>query len=77
MNHVYSCREIKKKELKRIGKTRAEWEVHHSQDYGNQIFDLYQAAGLIMLLPEAEQDAATQKFMTEQVLPLFSGTIKA
>jgi hypothetical protein len=40
------------------------------------IFDLYQAAGHIMLLPEEEQDAAVQKFVTEKLLSLFSSKLK-
>lgn len=76
MNHVFECRDFKKKDLKRLGKTRAEWEVHHSQEYGDLAWDLYQAAGQIMLLPEAEQDKAVQKFVVEQLLPLFSSTLR-
>jgi hypothetical protein len=70
MDHVYICREIKKIELKRIGKTRVKWEVHQGEDYGNQTVDLYQATGLIMLLPGAKQDAARQNFMIEYNLGL-------
>ncbi len=73
-NKIDLCREIKKKELKRRGITRAEWEVHHSEAYADLAYDLYQAAGKIMLLPEEDQDAATQKFFTEHVLVLFSST---
>jgi hypothetical protein len=76
-NKIDSCREFKKKDLKRMGKTRAEWEVHHSEAYADLVFDLYQAAGKIMLLPDEDQDAATEKFFTEQVLTLFSSTMRS
>jgi hypothetical protein len=77
MNYAFESREIKKKELKRMGKTRAEWEVHHSEAYADLVFDLYQAAGKIMLLPDEDQDAATEKFFTEHVLVLFSSTMRS
>jgi hypothetical protein len=47
-------------------------EVHHSEAYADLAFDLYQAAGTIMLLPDEDQDAATKKFFAEHVLILFS-----
>jgi hypothetical protein len=75
-NKIDSCREFKKKDLKRLGKTRAEWEVHHSEAYADLAFDLYQAAGKIMLLPDEDQAGAAEKFFTEHVLVLFSSILK-
>lgn len=71
-NKIDSCREIKKKELKRRKITRGKWEIHHSEAYADLIYDLYQVAGKIMLLPDEDQDAATEKFFAEHVLVLFS-----
>ena len=76
LDYAHKCREIKKKELKRMGKARAEWEVHHSEAYADLIYELYQGVGQIMLLPDEDQNAATEKFFSEHVLVLFSSTIK-
>lgn len=75
LDYVHKCLGIKKKELKRKKITRAEWELHHSEAYADLIYDLYQLAGQIMLLPDEEQDAAAQKFFSEHVLVLFSNPI--
>ena len=76
LDYAHKCREIKKKELKRRKITRAQWEVHHNEANTDLIYELYQAAGQIMMLPDENQDAATEKFFFEHVLVLFSSTIK-
>jgi hypothetical protein len=77
LDYTHKCREIKKKELKRRKITRAEWEIHHNEANTDLIYELYQAAGQIMMLPDEDQDAATEKFFTEHVLVLFSSTMRS
>jgi hypothetical protein len=65
------CLDYTDEDLAEMGKTRNEWEKHHNEDYLQVAFDLYQASGELMELPEDEQDKAVETFVRECLLRLF------
>ncbi len=71
---IATCLEYTDKDLADMNKSRGEWEQHHNEDYLQVAFDLYQASGELMELPESEQGKAAEKFLLERILPLFKMT---
>jgi hypothetical protein len=68
---IADCLEYTDEDLAELNTTRNEWEKHHNEDYLQVAFDLYQASGELMELPEDEQDKAVERFVQERLLPLF------